>query len=352
MPHRHASTIAALLTGWILSHSLMAQSQVVTSVTPNEFSIFGPAVTFTVSGSGFGPTDAVVLRWSIPSQQFLVMTTAFRSPTRLEGTIGEFELSHASNVNMTLGGMDIGVSPGGSQPPVGWTSVRSLLPYAEIEEVLPGSLAAGPTDRTITIRGQHFLAETEVLVNTSGGHQIVLTPTALRGRTELDVVLPAFFPSSSLALLGAPQDLDLWVDNVGGWAAGNRGGRWTPHVLRVHPGPFDAALRCVGSSGPSGLELQLRNGTPTAQFQVFVAVNRSGIAPAGWFFGIDLSLAELGFQLGRAPFAGRLDATGSSLSVLPTGACPLGLTVDMVPIEFSLASGSLSQIGAAATFSL
>lgn len=119
----------------------------------------------------------------------------------------------------------------------------------------------------------------------------------------------------------------------------------------VAPGPaFEHDLSCVPDpvTNLAVITLSIVGGTPgnTAYFAVTA---RSGIAPAGWFYGIDITLGELAGQLSSPDLVQPLDATGEFLFTVPTPfLCPIGLVFDTVALEFG-AGGAFVQSSAAKT---
>ena len=71
----------------------------------------------------------------------------------------------------------------------------------------------------------------------------------------------------------------------------------------------------------------------------FAATLNPGAFPAGWFFGIDITLQEIVNEVNAGPpFVGTLDALGH-VTIGPVCGLPAGLTIYSVGLLFPAGSG-------------
>ena len=87
-------------------------------------------------------------------------------------------------------------------------------------------------------------------------------------------------------------------------------------------------MSCTSPSGPGSFELAFIGGPPFGTY-FLVATLHGGSYPNGWFFGVDIPIAELNaLYLFGYPFLGPLDAAGAfTLGPFPGGSLPGGLTL-------------------------
>jgi hypothetical protein len=111
---------------------------------------------------------------------------------------------------------------------------------------------------------------------------------------------------------------DIYV-SVGGY-----NGQTGDFVLTAGPAAEQMNLFFfTGGIGSIGFEI--RGGPPGGPYFAGMTVNH-GAYPAGWFLGIDITLAELASEINTPPFTGVLGACGR-VRVGPFGGLPSGLAV-------------------------
>jgi hypothetical protein len=104
--------------------------------------------------------------------------------------------------------------------------------------------------------------------------------------------------------------------------------------------------------GSGSLRVDIANGPPNGTYFYAVTPNQ-GAYPLGWFFGLDLSMAELTWLLNAGPpFIGTLDGCGGHTIGPFTGLGPLvGMTFYAKPFGFPPGSTTMQQ-GASNTITL
>lgn len=334
----HSIRLMAILA--VLCLCIPATSQTATGVTPTSFSLFGPDVTLVVTGTGFSAGDEVVLDDGLGGTY--VFGTTYVSSTALVTTIPESALASPL---WAATGLSLGISAGGITPPVFTLSLSPTMPSTVITDVSPGSAAAGTGPLMVSVTGDFFISGSVAFVWTDPfGLNPVPVATTVNSLTEVVATLPA-------SLLATPGTVHLSIVND---PSGNflQSGNHDVYDFIVHGGPFDGTLVCSSMPGGTSVTLTVANGTPGAAYQMLLAFSNAGTAPGGWLLGIDITASELIGQMGTPPLFGVLDGTGNASFVVPTPACPLGLTVDIVTLEFSPTSGSLLQWDVAKTVNL
>ncbi len=94
--------------------------------------------------------------------------------------------------------------------------------------------------------------------------------------------------------------------------------------------------------GPGSIAIVNSGCTPGHWYLTAITL-APGVFPNGWFFGLDIGLAEVFNQLSLGvPFSGALDATGSSVFALPAG-IPSSLSIQAVTAVFSPGFGQFTQ---------
>ena len=97
--------------------------------------------------------------------------------------------------------------------------------------------------------------------------------------------------------------------------------------------PPDLALSPSSPAGPGSIRLDIAFGPPNGTY-FLAATTAGGAFPNGWFFGLDISYAELASELALGfPFTGPLSSTGVS-AIGPFSGLPFGLTVYAVALAF------------------
>ncbi len=118
----------------------------------------------------------------------------------------------------------------------------------------------------------------------------------------------------------------------------------------IGPGIFNLTIAPVTNAplrqilwqpaGSGSLRTDIVNGAPNGGFLLAIALQHTGVAPAGPFFGIDLTLLELVSEVQPgSPFFGPLTPCGTAV-VGPYVGLPPGLRFDSVAVGFN-AGGSL-----------
>jgi hypothetical protein len=97
--------------------------------------------------------------------------------------------------------------------------------------------------------------------------------------------------------------------------------------------PPDLGLSLTSPAGPGSIRLDIAFG-PADGTYFLAATTAGGAYPNGWFFGLDISYAELASELAFGfPFTGPLDSSGMS-TLGPFSGLPSGLTVYAVALAF------------------
>ena len=175
-------------------------------------------------------------------------------------------------------------------------------------------------------------------------------------------IWPTVNGSQSIYLLGSALDA-VSNDNGTNWLASQNTitGAYTITPVGVYgadtgsPGFVPLAAvnwQVVLNCAAPNVNLGVSGGTPFNRYLLALALVNTGVAPNGWFFGIDIGLDELTTEIQAGlPFFGSLDGTGSFLISIPVGVCPLGFTVDAVALEFT-GAGAFVQASPAITVNL
>jgi hypothetical protein len=102
--------------------------------------------------------------------------------------------------------------------------------------------------------------------------------------------------------------------------------------------PLTPHLRVRAHAGAGSLAIKNLGGTPGDIF--FTALTLTpGAYPYGWFFGLDIGILDLQAQVTSGPpFVGLLDSAGNSAFTI-AGGVPPGLSLQLVTVFFSGASG-------------
>jgi GEVED domain len=168
----------------------------------------------------------------------------------------------------------------------------------------------------LTDAGEHY-----PLVTAAGTSTGAITPPlgALSG-VKMRVVLRYFGVAQACGTANYGNTEDYTVTTVG-----------LPACILSFSSPF----------GPGSLQMDNTPCAPAAGASYLNAITLAqGTTPAGWFFGLDITLAEVVNQLNLGyPFSGTLDAFGASTFLLPAGA-PSGLQIWAVSANFTPGFGS------------
>ena len=114
----------------------------------------------------------------------------------------------------------------------------------------------------------------------------------------------------------------------------------------IDPAIWDATIAC----NPSGaaVDFSVVNGTPGNSFYIATAAVSTGVAPNGWFYGVDITFAELvaQVQLGN-PFVGVVGPAGSFTIAFatPPGCGTFGISLDYVGLEYAAGLTNLVNVG-------
>jgi hypothetical protein len=177
------------------------------------------------------------------------------------------------------------------------------------------------------------------------------TPPGCANGTETDTVL-AVYPSCALGApiacdddagtgllsslstgLCAGQTYYIRAGSFGSQSATNSG----TFYLNISP---DTATftQIFCSPAPGCVQISIINGIPNGAY-FLAATTTVGTFPAGWFFGIDITVQEIQNELNSGyPFVGTLDSTGST-TIGPVCGLPSGLTVCSVALGFAAGAG-------------
>lgn len=135
-------------------------------------------------------------------------------------------------------------------------------------------------------------------------------------------------PSNLSVLTVALTEGRSYIVRVGNWGAGGNGGTF---YLTVSTTP---ALTIDSPNGPGSLRIA-NGGGPGNELYYTALTTFAGGFPNGWFYGVDISLAEVFTQLASgAPFIGILNADGGSNFAL-NGLPSLGVTLYGVTLIFN-----------------
>ena len=241
---------------------------------------------------------------------------------------------------------------------------------------LPNDDCAGAIPVTLGSNPGACLTFTNVLATTSAGYPAIcntissdvwfsFTPSAT-GAYRLDTETPAGCPNgtetdtvlavySSCAAGASPIGCDddsgtglLSILNVGlcanqtyfvrvgsfGTQSATNSGTF---YLNVNP-DTSTFTQTFCSTGPGCLQISVFNGIPNGAYYLAATTN-VGTFPAGWFFGIDITVAEIQAQLNNGyPFVGTLNAMGST-TIGPVCGLPSGLSVCSVVLDFPAGTG-------------
>jgi hypothetical protein len=103
-------------------------------------------------------------------------------------------------------------------------------------------------------------------------------------------------------------------------------------LLFVTNAGIDHAARAADTASGVALTIDVTNGAPRNGYAVVLAFQNAGNAPNGWFYGVDVTFAELGIL--TPPLLGLLDGAGeASMTFTLPGTVPIGLTFDTVVVE-------------------
>jgi hypothetical protein len=145
-------------------------------------------------------------------------------------------------------------------------------------------------------------------------------------------LLPAAGPKTAATFLPAlPYPAYL---SIAGWNGTDDIAESFIHVDAIQFwGTANLDLAITAPFGPGSIRLQNTQGAPNTPYWTAVTLAQ-GAYPNGWLFGLDITMSELLNQVSfGAPFAGTLDATGSSSFTLASGVPP-GLPLYAVSIQF------------------
>jgi len=164
--------------------------------------------------------------------------------------------------------------------------------------------------------GEHY-----PLVTSGGTATGAITPPAGAGSgVKMRVVLRYFGSANPCATTTFGNTEDYVVTTLG-----------QPPCVLLFSSPF----------GPGSIQMDNTPCAPAAGASYLNAITLAqGTTPNGWFFGLDITMADLVNQLQSGyPFSGSLDAFGASTFVLPGGA-PSGLQIWAVSANFTPGFGS------------
>jgi hypothetical protein len=102
--------------------------------------------------------------------------------------------------------------------------------------------------------------------------------------------------------------------------------------------------------GPASIGYRVSQGPPLGTCLAAVTLNQ-GVYPWGWFFGIDVGLNELAYEMGTYPFWTTLGNCGES-QIGPFAGVPTGLTVYGVALAAPPWSDSAIWTSAPSTFTV
>jgi hypothetical protein len=138
--------------------------------------------------------------------------------------------------------------------------------------------------------------------------------------------------SVSTGLCGG-QTYFIRAGSFGSQSATNSG------TFYLNAGPDTATFTQIFCSpAPGCVQINIVNGIPNSTY-FLAATTNPGTFPNGWFFGIDITVAEIQNELNSGyPFVGTLDATGSTV-IGPVCGLPSGLPICSVVLGFAAGAG-------------
>ncbi|MDX2034450.1 MAG: pre-peptidase C-terminal domain-containing protein [Blastocatellia bacterium] len=141
----------------------------ITSLSPKEATINGPAFTLTVNGTNFA-SDSVV-RWNGQ-----VRPTTFVGSTQVTAQIPASDLAALGNVTVTVFTPPAG---GGESNPATFTVNQAPNPLPQVTTINPTSVSAGGPAFALTVNGTGFVPSSVVLVNGANRGTTFLATTQL-----------------------------------------------------------------------------------------------------------------------------------------------------------------------------
>ncbi|MFN0086161.1 MAG: IPT/TIG domain-containing protein [Blastocatellia bacterium] len=141
----------------------------ITSISPKEGAINGPAFTLTVNGTSFA-SDSVV-RWNGQARP-----TTFIGSTQVTAQIPASDLVALGNVTVTVFTPPAG---GGESNPATFTVNQAPNPVPQVTTINPASVSAGGPGFTLTVNGSGFVPASVVLVNGANRGTTFLSATQL-----------------------------------------------------------------------------------------------------------------------------------------------------------------------------
>jgi hypothetical protein len=279
-------------------------------------------------------------------------------------TVGN-DLLPAGNIVVTSNGYVVsGATPGSSYFGNGAilpTSNGTLVGYAATNKVLcpfwDDLYAVGAPNATIywqEIGGVLIIQWQNIghfATSSAAGGPAITFQIQVIGGTCGPQLINMIYPDATFGGVQAANDngASATVGYIGGTAATNF--QYSLNTVGSIPDGTSLAVTAPSGSfaqqwssplGPGSIQYNVCNGSPGGNYQLLVTLN-AGLYPAGWLYGIDITLTELQSEINAPIFYGGLDGSGSAqIGPFPAGSLPSGLTV--YSVTFNIPVGSVPTV--------
>src|SRR5690606_14066741 len=154
----------------------------VTGLAPESVLAGSGALTLTVTGQGFVPGSQVLWNGAVRS-------TTYVSPTELRASIGALDVAAAGTASVTV----VSPAPGGGESNAVTFTIEALTgnPVPVLEAWSPTTAVAGGAQFTLTVTGQGFVPESQVLWNGAARATTYVSATELRATIAAEDVAAA-----------------------------------------------------------------------------------------------------------------------------------------------------------------
>src|SRR5690606_15078292 len=154
----------------------------VTGLAPESVLAGSGALTLTVTGQGFVPGSQVLWNGAVRS-------TTYVSPTELRASIGALDVAAAGTASVTV----VSPAPGGGESNAVTFTIEALTgnPVPVLEALSPTTAVAGGAQFTLTVTGQGFVPESQVLWNGAARATTYVSATELRATIAAEDVAAA-----------------------------------------------------------------------------------------------------------------------------------------------------------------
>ncbi len=166
-----------------------AGAGVVTSVSPNQTGVSGPATPISINGSGFLPGSSV--SWTAPNGTVVSISPSLIQAAQIGATIPANLLTSAGTAQIAVADPSLALSNS--------VSFTIGTPPA-ISQLIPANTVVGSSGIPLTLFGQNFAAGSTVLWSDVNGHVTTLTPQLVQAAQ-----LAAAIPANLLTTIGTAQ---------------------------------------------------------------------------------------------------------------------------------------------------